>query len=214
MSKSHSWFGTQSDAELIIDWLQDAGARQLNGSLLARDWIADGQEWVLHFPSIGPVQYWPENITAPQIGDNSHAAKRAILASHRQRENPGRRQIDVDRSAVAGLKLPELRDDRYWVAGHTWFPTTRLKDAFPELNRVCSRFERFLKKFEIVFDNTKGSNKSTFDFQICAGGVVQRIYALPEAFELLKRGAFMVDSMTSPKSYQAFRIRLQLAGYE
>jgi hypothetical protein len=212
MSKSHTWFGTKNDAELVIDWLRDAGARQLNGNPLEGEWVADGRELALHFQSIGPVEFWPDEIRIP--ANNGPRAKRAILAMISQRENPGGPVIDVDRSAVAGLKLPEHRDGRYWVAGHVWFPTSRLKDMFPELDRVCGRFERFLKTQPCVFDNTKGENKSSFAYQICASGVIQRLFALPEAYELLKQGKFMVDYMASPRTYTDFRRRLQLEGHE
>jgi hypothetical protein len=214
MGRSHTWFGTKSDAELIVAWLRDAGARQLDGDPLEGEWVADGRELALHFPSIGPVEFWPDKISTPKIGDNSPRAKREILAMIRQRENPGQPQIDVDRSAVAGLKLPQFRDDRYWVAGHVWFPTSRLKDVFPALNRVCGRFERFLKTHPIVFDNTKGENKSAFDYQICSSGVIQKIFSLPEAYALLNQRRFMVDYLASPKTYSEFRRRLQLSGHE
>jgi hypothetical protein len=214
MSKSHTWFGTKSDAELIIAWMRDAGARQLNGDPLEGEWVADGRELALHFPSIGPVEFWPDSIPIPECGDNSPKAKRAILALISQQDHPGRPEIDVDRSAVAGLKLPELRDCRYWVAGHVWFPTSRLKDVFPELNRVCGRFERFLKTYPVVFDNTKGKNNSAFDYQICPSGVIHKVFALPEAYALLNMGKFMVDYLTSPKQYSEFQRRLQLSGQE
>ncbi len=214
MSKSHTWFATKDDAETIMAWLRDAGARQLNSKPLGRDWEPDGREIVLHFPSVGPIELWPAEITRPLCGDNSPRAKRTIIAMISQRENPGRPEIDVDRSAVAGLKLPELRDGRYWVAGHVWFPTSKLKDVFPDLNRICGRFERFLKTHPTVFDNTKGEDKYGLGYQICSSGIVHRIFALPEAYALLKDGAFMVDYLTSPKTYSDFRRRLQLSGHE
>jgi hypothetical protein len=79
---------------------------------------------------------------------------------------------------------------------------------------VCGRFERFLKAHPTVFDNTKGENKSAFDYQICSSGVIRRIFALPEAYALLNKGEFMVDYLTSPKTYSEFRRRLQLSGHE
>ena len=214
MSRSHTWFATKCDAESILAWLRDAGARQLSGEPVEVGWEPDGRELVLHFPSIGPVELWPTEIATPPCGDNSPRAKRTILAMISQRENPGRPEIDVDRSAVAGLKLPELRDGRYWVAGHVWFPTSKLKDVFPDLNRICGRFERFLKTHPTVFDNTKGEDKIGFGYQICSSGIVHRIFALPEAYALLKEGSFMVDYLTSPKTYSDFRRRLQLSGHE
>lgn len=214
MSKSHTWFATKNDTDLIITWLRNAGARQISGDPLEGEWVPDGRECGIHFPSIGPIEFWSTEIEIPEIGDNSPRAKRAILAAISQRENPGRPEIDVDRSAVAGLKLPELRDSRYWVAGHVWFPTSRLKEVFPELNSICQRFERFLKKHPTVFDNTKGEDRCGFSYHICQSGIIHRVFAMPEAYELLQRGAFMVDYLTSPKTYSDFRRRLQLSGHE
>jgi hypothetical protein len=214
VSKSHTWVATKNDAELVIAWFRDAGARQISGDPVDGEWEPDGHEMGLHFPSIGPIEFWPTVIELPEVGDNSPRAKRAILASISQRENSGRHEIDVDRSAVAGLRLPELRDGRYWIAGHNWFPTSRLNEVFPELNRICQRFERFLRKHPTVFDNTKGEDRCGFGHQICQSGIIHRIYALPEAYELLQRGAFMVDYLASPKTYSDFRRRLQLSGQE
>ena len=214
MSTSHTWFATKNDAELVIGWLRNAGACQLSGDTLEGDWEPDGRELVLHFASIGPVVLWPAEIQLNDYDENSPRWRRAVLTKIRQEETPGKPQIDVDKSAVAGLRVPEFRDDRYWVAGHVWFPTSRLKDVFPELGRVCQRFERFLKKHQLVFDNTKGEDKCGFGYQICQTGIIHRIFALPEAFELLQRGAFMVDYLASAKTYSDFRRRLQLSGHE
>jgi hypothetical protein len=136
------------------------------------------------------------------------------LAAIQRSENPGQPLINVDHSAVALLKLPELRDGLCWVAGDLSFPTSKLKDVFPELNRVCARFERFLKTQPVVFDNTKGDDTSGFSRQICSAGILHRIVAFPEAYALLKRGAFMVDCLVSPKSYADFRYRLKSSGYD
>lgn len=214
MSKSHTWFGTKEDAETIITWFREAGARLLNSPSLHREWVPEGQEIILHFPAIGPIEFWPEEIPLPERGDNSPRAKRVISEILSLRQDPGKPRIDVDRSAVAGLQLPELRDGRYWVSGHVWFPTAKLKDVFPDLNRICGRFERFLKSHPKVFDNTKGEDNCGFERQICPSGIIHGIFALPQAYELLKKGAFMVDFMTSPKSYADFRRRLQLRGHE
>jgi hypothetical protein len=207
VAKTQTWFGTNKDADLIVKWLSDAGATLIDGGALESDRKTDGTQFPIHFPSIGPVEYWPTHIKLPDCGGNSPRAKRAILASSRQEQHPGRLEIDVDRSAVAGLKLPEFRDGRYWVGGETWFPTARLHLTFPELYRICQKFERFLGKFSTVFDNRKGDDQAGFTYQLCMSGVLQKVTALPEAFELLKAGAFMVDPLTSEKMYNEFRRR-------
>ena len=150
---------------------------------------------------------------ADEFAESSPRWKRAVLAKIDQ-EREHRPQIDADRSAVAGLVLPEYRDGRYWVAGEVWFPTSRLRETFPDLNRICQRFERFLRKHPTVFDNSKGEDSCSFGYQLCTCGIIHRIVALPEAFALLQSGAFMIDRLVSPKQYAEFRRRLQLSGHE
>jgi hypothetical protein len=214
VTKSHDWLGTGNDARTVVAWLRDQGATLVGGGAIEYDGEADGREFAIHFPAIGPVELWPAEIALPPVGDGSFKAKRAILARIQQAENPGRPQIDVDRSAVAGLQLPELRDGRYWVGSQVWFPTSRLEKTFPELNRICQRLERFFGKHPTVHDNRKGEDQSGFGYQLCTSGVLRKLVALPEAFELLRSGAFMIDRLTSPRSYADFRRRLQLSGHE
>jgi hypothetical protein len=214
MAKTFNWFGTGNDARLIVEWLKNAGAVLVGRNSIDISDATNGEELVLHFPSIGPIELWPAEITLPPVGDGSPRAKSTILAAIRQQENPRRAQIDVDKSAVAGLKLPEFRDGRYWVGAQVWFPTALLKQKFPELHRICQRLERFLGKFPTVFDNRKGEDQVGFGYQLCTSGIVQKIVALPEAFELLQNGAFMIGSLTSPYQYAQFRRRLQLSGHE
>lgn len=220
MARTHKWFGTANDAGLIVAWLRDAGATRIAGGALDYDGTTDGREFAIHFPSIGPVEFWPDDISvpkygsAPKFGDNNPRWKRAILAKIEQERHPEKPQIDPDRSAIAGLRLPEFRDGRYWVAGEIWFPTASLQDTFPQLNRICQRLERFLAKYSTVFDNRKGEDKSGFDYQLCMSGAVLKVVALTEAYELLRGGAFMVDPRASEKYYKDFRRRLQLSGHE
>jgi len=214
MSRNHKWFGTTNDTGLIVAWLREAGATLIGGGPLEYDGSVDGREFAIHFPSIGPIEFWPTDISPPECADNSPRAKHMILAMIKNKQNPDRPQIDVDRSAVAGLQLPEFRDGRYWVSGQVWFPTSLLQETFPELNRVCQKFERFLGKHTTVFDNRKGEDQCGYGYQLCMGGVIQKVVALPEALALLKGGAFMVDSFTSQGNYSKFRRRLQLSGHE
>ena len=214
MAKTHTWFATNDDMPLIVTWLKEAGAVLINGAGLEYDGVPDGREFPLHFPAIGPVHFWPNKINLPHSGDNSPRAKREILAYCHQKQTPDRPQIDVDRSAVAGIKFPKFRDGRYWVGGQIWFPTSRLHETFPELNRVCQKLERLFGKQRTVYDNRKGEDKSGFASHLCMSGVLQKVVALPDAFKLIQTGGFMVDPLTSERMYKGFRYRLRLSGDE
>lgn len=107
--------------------------------------------------------------------------------------------------------MPEYRDNRFWVSGCLWFPGSKLRDTFPELARICQRFQRWVRKFPTVYGNTRGENPSRFDSQLCTGGIVQRVVALPEAYALLENGEFMVDYSTSPRCYKDFLWKVQMS---
>lgn len=210
MATGFKYFATPKDMEIIIDWLRAAGGTRLHGEPLKFDDLADGSLRVVHFPACGPLNFWPPKIELPEVGDNSPRAKRAILAMEKQIANPDISQIDVDHSAVAGLRLPELVNGQYWVAAEAWFPTCRLRQVFPELGKICGKLERFLAKHPTVFDNRKASEESLFPRQLCTGGVIQKITALPEAFELLNGGAYMIDSDASEFVCRQFLYDLSL----
>jgi hypothetical protein len=211
MSKTHTWFATADDVALILNWLREAQAEVVGISPFPAKVPTDGRELVLHFPSIGPLEFWPEDIRLSDYPENSARWRQAVLL--RGREVSNRRQVDADRSAAAGLQLPELRDNKFWVAGCLWFPGSRLRQTFPDLARLCSRFERWIRRFPTVFDNTAADDESPYSYQLCMSGIVQRVVALPAAESLLRGGAFMVDHMTSPKCYNDFKRRLELSGH-
>jgi hypothetical protein len=210
MSKTHNWFATSDDLKLILDWVRNSGATIVGVSAFPNEMPCDGHEVVLHFPTIGPLEFWPDEVRLADYPENSRRWRQAVIL--RSQTDSKHRNVDADRSAAAGLRVPELRDNRFWVSGSMWFPGSRLRDTFPDLARVCSRFERWLRRFAVVFDNTEGDDKSPYTYQLCMSGIVQRAFALPAAESLLKDGAFMVDHMTSPRCYGDFRRHLELIG--
>src|SRR3972149_7813577 len=194
MATSHTFLATSRDTKIIIDWFCEAGALAVGACLPEAECPSDGREYVLHFPAIGPLEFWPDEINLSDYPENSKRWRKAVIIRYHQEENPQKRQIDADRSAAAGLKLPELRDNRYWVSGCVWFPGSKLRETFPELSRICQRFERFMRKFPKVFDNTKGSDYLPFDFQLCMSGIIQSVVALPEAYAMLDRESIRLNS--------------------
>jgi hypothetical protein len=137
MAQSHTWFATDQDVKLILAWLQEAGALFVGSSIADIDRLDTGRKYILHFPSIGPIEYWPDEIQLDNYRENSPEWRKAVLISHHIKESPNVRQVNADRSACAGFQLPEWRDEKFWVAGEVWFPGSRLRDSFPELARIC-----------------------------------------------------------------------------
>ncbi len=197
MATSHTWFATDKDLPLIVDWLAESGAQPVDASMNIRNVSTDGSEFVLYFPSIGSPEFWSDEIDLADYEENSPRWKQAVLTKIDSEHRPRRRMIDAQKSPAAGLKTPYLRDGKYWVSGSLWFPTSNLKKVFPELAKICGRFERWIRKFPTVFDNRKGDNQTSFDGQICHGGIVQCINALPDAYSKLADGERMVDYLTT-----------------
>jgi hypothetical protein len=109
MSHSHFFLATEEDYSLIAQWIAGTGAISLNGDYQIID-PHSPKQFLLHYPMLGPVVYWPSKIPIAEYPGNAPRDKRAILASIRQRESPDVRQIDADNCPVAGLTTPYLRD--------------------------------------------------------------------------------------------------------
>lgn len=199
MAQTHTWFATADDLPMLLEWLREAGAVVAGSGVPITELTADGSERVLYFPAMGPLEFWPSSIAVSDYSGNSNQYRDAVLANIRQQEEPTLRMVNPARSPVAGLQLPVQRDGKYWVSGCLWFPTTNLKATFPDLYKICQRFERWLRIHPVVFDNRKGKSAPEYMAQIGHGGIVQCVHALPDALKLLAQGANMLDYMTSPK---------------
>lgn len=207
MTKTHTWFATNADLKLILAWLREVDAQIIGMASIPGELPVDGRELVLHFPSIGPIEYWPADIRLSDYPANSARWRQAVLL--RNFVDNTHFQVDADKSAAAGLRLPEFRDSSFWVTGCLWFPGARLRKTFPELASICTRFERWVRRFPTVFDSTKNGFKSPYSRQLCMSGILQRVVALPCAEDLLRHGEFMIDHMTSPGSYRGFKLGLR-----
>jgi hypothetical protein len=209
MSQSHYWFSTDTDYEAVIDWLQSEGAEPIGGSFRA----SGPKEIIVAFPNVGPIEYWPDEIHLADFPESSPRWRSAVLALNWQRENLGcGRLIDSDFSAVAQLCPPYRKTEGHWVGGELHFPTSKLKERYPELHSLCGRFERWLRKRPLVYDNTKRELFSPFEWSLCTSGIVKKVYAFPEAHRLLQEGACMCDWSATDFLYSKFLRTLELQG--
>lgn len=199
MGTSHTWFATDKDLPHLLQWLVDAGAAAVDSTQSLSDFQADGSERVLYFPALGSVEYLSSPIKLSDYSENSHEWRSAALIKSRESDTGSRRMVNAVKTPAAGLQLPQWRDQNYWIAGSLWFPTPNLKNTYPDLFKICQRFERWIKKFPVVFDNRIGKKPTKYHSQICDSQVIQCIYAFSDAYRLLEEGAYMIDYLTSPK---------------
>lgn len=208
MATAHTFLATDEDLPLILEWLKDAGAVPVAQELDIADFGATGHEIALYFPAIGNLNFWENPIEVNKFANNSAGWLNALLTKLKQEEEPAKKMVDPNRTPSAGLRLPELRDNRYWVSGEVWFPTINLRKKFPDLAKICGRFERWIRKFPCVFDNRKGTAEyHLFPNQIAQAGIVKCINALPHAYTLLADGHKMFDYMVSAGSAEVWKDR-------
>lgn len=207
MATAHTFLATDDDLPLILDWLKGAGAIPVAEGLEVTDFGATGHEIALYFPAIGNLHFWENRISLSEFPENSAEWTQTFLTKLKQEEAPDRKRVDPNKTPSAGLKLPELRDDRYWVSGELWFPTINLRKKFPELGKICGRFERWIRKFPCVFDNWRHPATNIFPTQIAQADIVKHISALPQAHRLLQDGNKMFDYMVSAGSVEIWKER-------
>ena len=99
-----------------------------------------------------------------------------------------------------------------YLTGELHFTGSKLKERFPELNSLCGRFERWLRKNELVYDNTKRELFSPFEWSLCTSGILKKVYAFPEALHLFQKGACMCDWSVNDFVYAKFLRALELQG--
>jgi hypothetical protein len=213
MATSHTFFATRDDFQSVLDWIANSGGKLYSGSLEPFDYSSE-LELVFNFPNLGSVVFWPKSIDLSDYPENSDRWRSAVITQHHQADRPGVPMIDADNSPVAGVTPPYFRDGRFWVSASVWFPTSNLRKRFPDLSRVCARFQSWLRKNTLVFDNTKPNIYSPYDHNLCMTGIVEKVYALPKAASILQAGGIMIHHMLSPRVYEDFVKSLRLRGID
>jgi hypothetical protein len=214
MAKTHYWFGTDRDNPTIFDWLYSNGAVVLDETFSSADYLS-AKSFTLHFPAVGPLVFWPETIDVVQYREGSSKWKAAMLARLSQKENPGRRIIDTDQSPMALIFVPYKKNQRFWTTGELHFKGTNLKESFPELNKLNTQFERWLRKHELIYNWAGRELFSPFDYNLgVTEGVVRKIFALPDAYKLLQSGNIMIDYHMNDFPFEKFLKKLRLRGID
>lgn len=199
MAKNHYFLGTQEDSAQLHSWLIANGAEVL--LRFNEQGTSTESSVVFSFPKIGGVNFWPEKIDASVYPEGSDRWKKALLNTEVQQQNIGRKVIDYDRSAVALLHEPCLKDGIAWVMGELSFPAAKLKETFPELQSINSAFGRWLRKNQLVYDWTGKEIFRPYASNLLGVSNCIKVFALPNAFELLKGGTLFVDRLISPKKF-------------
>ena len=105
-------------------------------------------------------------------------------------------EMDVTRSPVVLVLLPQVRHGVLWTAGEVQFLAERMRSSFPGLQRVLTSFRQRLKGFPLVFRQPRLPETSggQWDYYLEGGirNVSDEVFALPAGMAALERGQYFV----------------------
>jgi len=125
-------------------------------------------------------------------------------------------EVDVTRSPVVLLLLPEVRHGILWTAGEVQFLAERMRFSFPGLQKVLTSFRQWLRTFPLVFRQPRLPETSggPWDYYLEGGirNVSDEIYALPTGMAALERGQYFVWRGGSGGTHHTLLKQLRLRG--
>jgi hypothetical protein len=105
-------------------------------------------------------------------------------------------EVDVKRSPVVLLVLPQVRHGALWTAGEVQFLAEKMRSSFPGLQKVLTSFRQWARTFPVVFRQPRLPETSggPWDYYLEGGirNVSDEVFALPAGMVALERGQYFV----------------------
>lgn len=125
-------------------------------------------------------------------------------------------EVDVKRSPVVLVILPQVKQGALWTAGEVQFLAERMRTLFPGLQTVLTNFRKWLRTFPVVFRQPRLPETSggPWDYYL-EGGIrngSDEIFALPGGMAALERGQYFVWRGDSESRYDTVLRMLRLRG--
>lgn len=128
----------------------------------------------------------------------------------------GTNEVDVTRSPVVLLLLPEVRHGILWTTGEVQFLAERMKSSFPGLQKVLTSFRQWLRSFPLVFRQPRLPETSggPWDYYLEGGirNVSDEVYALPTGMAALERGQYFIWRGVPGATHEDLLKKLTLRG--
>lgn len=101
-------------------------------------------------------------------------------------------QMDSCKCPVVNLILPQTKRGVLWTVGEVHFLATPLRQLFPELYKVSSRFSRWLSARDCIFSRTSGSNPYDYYLEGSVRNFDCPIYAFESGLAAIRRERYFV----------------------
>jgi hypothetical protein len=122
--------------------------------------------------------------------------------------------IDASKCPVVNLFVPKAKRGVLWTVGEVHFLATPLRQLFPDLHKISSKFSRWLSAKECVF--TKTSVRNPFDYYL--EGSVRNfnrpIFAFESGLAAIRGGRYFVADGDNDSRLDTICKFLSLRGVE
>ncbi|QIG81591.1 hypothetical protein [Stakelama tenebrarum] len=125
------------------------------------------------------------------------------------------RRIDPKQSSVVTLFEPGVVRDARWTVGEVHFLSQHIRQRFPSLAHVQTRFAKWLRGNRIVWDQ-RSSEADGFGYFLEGGikNLAERIYALPSGSAAYDAGRYLIGHHESEIALDRICKSLRLRGVE
>jgi hypothetical protein len=123
-------------------------------------------------------------------------------------------EVDASKCPVANIFLPQVRRGVLWTVGEVHLIATPLRQLYPELQKVSSRFSRWLSARECVFTSTIASNPYDYYLEGSVRNFDRPIFAFDSGLAALRTGRYFVASRDNDRVLDSVCRALSLRGVE
>ena len=123
--------------------------------------------------------------------------------------------IDVSNSPIITVFAPKIIRGVLWSVGEIHFLSTPLKQKFPELHKLGSALNKWLRKFPCVYSNKPGiENEWNYYLEGSIRNYDPPIYAFPSGLSALKKEQYFISASESEFVIEKLCNLLKLRGVE
>jgi hypothetical protein len=123
--------------------------------------------------------------------------------------------IDQSKTPLVFVMKPQKRRRTLWTDGEVLFTPTPFRRQFPALHRTCQGFAEWLRSFDLVFGQQRGS-PCAWNYYL-EGGIQEsdaELFALPQAMEALRQGQYFVHHRDNQSRLETVSRALRLRDYD
>lgn len=123
-------------------------------------------------------------------------------------------EVDASKCPVANIFLPKARRGVLWTVGEVHLLATPLRQLFPELHKISSRFSRWLSARDCIFARTSASNPYDYYLEGSVRNFDCPIYAFESGLAAIRRERYFVAERDNDALLDRVCRALSLRGVE